>query len=128
MAMAQTYIPADTADYKQRLAFCEHYKESNKLFTKRIKDNYKRKIAIRIEENIESYSEKLIEEIMDSHFLFDERFTAKANKILDEFKSKNTEIPENTRIVVSKDPALNAFWFLYWLVGFFYNFIFKAFH
>lgn len=109
MAMAQTYIPADTADYKQRLAFCEHYKESNKLFTKRIKDNYKRKIAIRIEENIESYSEKLIEEIMDSHFLFDERFTAKANKILDEFKSKNTEIPENTRIVVSKDPALNAF-------------------
>lgn len=107
--MAQTYIPADTADYKQRLAFCEHYKESNKLFTKRIKDNYKRKIAIRIEENIESYSEKLIEEIMDSHFLFDERFTTKANKILDEFKNKNTEIPENTRIVVSKDPALNAF-------------------
>lgn len=107
--MAQTYIPADTADYKQRLAFCEHYKESNKLFTKRIKDNYKRRIAIRIEENIESYSEKLIEEIMDSHFLFDERFTTKANKILDEFKNKNTEIPENTRIVVSKDPALNAF-------------------
>lgn len=106
---AQSYLPIDTADYKQRLAFVEQYKVSNKQFVKQIKENYKRKISVRIEDNLTLYSESLIEEIMDSHFLFDVRFASKANQILDEFKNKNPEIPKNTHIVVSKNPALNAF-------------------
>ncbi len=109
ISTAQIYIPFDTSDYNQKITFIQKYNESNKLFINQVKENYKRKISNRIEAYLKYYSENLIAEIKESHFVFDERFTSKVNEILNEFKKHNSQIPHNTHIVVSKNPALNAF-------------------
>jgi hypothetical protein len=105
----QTYIPIDTSDFNKREEFAKSFEKSNELFIDQIFDKYKRKISKRIKENLEDFSKNFLTEIREAHFLFDERFTAKTNEILDEFKLKNPLVPKNTRILVSKNPALNAF-------------------
>jgi hypothetical protein len=43
------------------------------------------------------------------NFLFDDRFLKKANEMLEEFKQKNSIIPKNVKVYISKNTTLNAY-------------------
>jgi len=107
--LAQNYIPIDSLDHNQREHFITVFENSNKELLNKIKTNYKGKMKKELFKNADEFAKDFSKEIKDGQFSFDKQFTDKANEIFNELKNTNPLIPKNTRILISKNPTLNAY-------------------
>jgi Zn-dependent protease with chaperone function len=105
----QKYIPIDTADRPKREEFVKIYESSNNDFAQILKSKYDGKLKKELLKTYEEFVKDFSKEIKEGQFSFDQRFLKKANEILDEIKAKNSQVPQNLKILVSKNPSLNAF-------------------
>jgi Zn-dependent protease with chaperone function len=106
---AQNPYSLDTLDQPKREAFVKQFEESNKSFFEELEVKYSGKTAKELKKNLKEFNVEFSKEIKEKNFLFDERFLAKVNEILEEFKQKNPEIPQKIRVIVSKNTSLNAY-------------------
>ncbi len=105
----QKYIPIDTTDNAQRKAFVDAYKIRDEAFCKELKIKYKGKAGNELVKSMKEYSEEFIKQVNEGQFCFDRTLNEKAETILKEISSKNLEVPANIRLLISKDPTLNAY-------------------
>lgn len=99
----------DTITKVQQEKYVQAYHTSNKLLIEQLKSNYPKKIAKQLKKNLEEFGNEFENKITVGNFIFDKRFLSKANDILDELKLKNTTIPKDINVLISKDPSLNAY-------------------
>ena len=98
-----------TTDHKLLEKYVQLYHQSNEQLKQKIKTEYPRKVAKKLIKNIDEYGTAFEKSILNGDFTFDKRFLNFANRILDELKTKNSNIPKNINVLISKDPSLNAY-------------------
>lgn len=106
---SQIYVPIDTADRPLREKAIADYKMSSAHYIESIKNKYSGKTRKQLLSGYEEFSKEFENEIKDGRFSYDPRFLNYANKIFDELKRANPNIPQYTKILISKDGSLNAF-------------------
>ena len=102
------YIPMDTANLEVRKKESERYLEDNKKFLESIHSNYKGGERTFIKKHFENLQKEFNEELLAGNYLFDDRFSGVINKVVDEIKSKNSQVPGQIKFFVSKRQTLNA--------------------
>ncbi len=105
---SQENYELDTIDKPKREAFVKEFQSRQKALIEEVESKYSGKIYKGLKKNLEEFQKDFIEELNDRTFFFDERFQNKANEILYELQTKNNSIALNTKILLSKDPTLNA--------------------
>ena len=89
--------------------FITYFNQSYVDLAKNILPNYQGEVKRQLKESLEDYRKNFIQEIEENRFTFDSRFLDLANDILDELKQKNRLIPEDLKIIISKQTVLNAY-------------------
>lgn len=105
---SQENLELDTIDKPKRELFSKEFQAKQKALIEEVKNKYSGKIYRGIKNNLEEFEKDFLQELNDRTFLFDERFQKKADEILQELESKNNQIDKSTKIILSKDPTLNA--------------------
>lgn len=82
--------------------------EDNKKFLEEIHSNYKGGERTFLKKHFENLHKEFNEELLAGNYLFDERFSGTVNKVVDEIKSKNSQVPEKIKFFISKGQTLNA--------------------
>lgn len=108
-ANAQIDYTLDTIDKPKREKFINEFKLSNESLLENLSSMYDGKRLKMLKNNLKEFEKDYTEEIKERKFLFDARFLDKATEILNHFKETNPNVPKNTKILVSKDPVLNAY-------------------
>jgi Zn-dependent protease with chaperone function len=106
---AQLNFTLDTIDKPRREVFLKDFELSNEQFIEELSNKYNGKRSKMLKKNLEEFQKEFALEIKERNFLFDERFQKKATEILEHFKETNSEVPKYTKILVSKNPSLNAY-------------------
>lgn len=106
---SQKYIPIDTADKSERDLAVSAFKKSNKQYIESIKKQYSGKEGKLMVKEYEGFFKDFEEEIKKGTFCFDSRFIDYSNQMLANLRKDNPLIPNNTQILISKDPSLNAY-------------------
>jgi hypothetical protein len=109
IAFSQEKMVLDTTDYPKRQAFIKEFENSNLQLIQTLEKSQDRKVYKMLKKNMEEFKTDFSKEIKEQNFHFDERLETFLNTILTEFKDKNPEIPQNTKILVSKNTNLNAY-------------------
>jgi hypothetical protein len=109
LLFAQESFVIDTTDFVERQSFLEKYQQSNLVLLESLETKHEKKVFKILKKNMEALEKEFSVEINEKNFHFDDRLLGKANEILEEFKNKNPEVPEHTKILISKNPSLNAF-------------------
>lgn len=105
---AQLYKPIDTADKVLREKFIEKYMVRDAQFLLTLKQKYGKDSKELITE-LKDFSKDFIQNIKDGQYVFDDRFTSKAESVLAHISKANHLDEQNTCVIISKDPTLNAF-------------------
>jgi len=106
---AQENFVIDTTDFVKRKSFLKEFDQSNLILLKNLETKNERKIFKNLKKNLEEFKNEFSTQINEKNFHFDERLLGMANEILEEFKNKNPEVPKYTKILVSKNPSVNAY-------------------
>lgn len=105
---AQIYKPIDTADQSLRNKFIEKYKLQDELFLQQVKKDYG-KNSKELIAGFKEFSDNFISQVKAGQFVFDDRFTSKAEEIVTNIFRANKIEQQHTLVIISKDPTLNAF-------------------
>lgn len=103
------YLPTDTADLNQRNALKLEYGLRFEKFNKQIRQNYSGKERKDILEILKEIQSDFLEEIEDGNFISDTRMQNKADQILNEIRSKNPEIGDDLKILISRYGTVNGY-------------------
>ncbi|MDR2123081.1 MAG: M48 family metallopeptidase [Flavobacteriaceae bacterium] len=106
---SQKYIPIDTIDKEKRDAAVSTFQQSNKIYVESLKKNYPGKDGKLLVKSNEEFSKEFEEEIKEGKFCYDPRFLSYIEQVLNGLRKNNPLIPSNSKIMVSKDPSLNAY-------------------
>ncbi|TWP30055.1 peptidase M48 [Apibacter muscae] len=106
---AQNYIPIDTADRAKRDLAAASFKNSGDEFIKFVKTSYPKKVGKIMALSYEEFYKDFEKQIKDGSFVYDVRFSSYIDKILNQLKQGNPNIPKDLRVLISKDPSLNAY-------------------
>lgn len=109
LTFAQVYQPIDSVDYSKRKTFLEQHKIVNDQYTKHLKIKYPGNTGKELAKNYSGFQEEFRKEIKNKDYVFNSIFTEKLREYFSVLKLKNTNIPENIKILVSKDNSPNAF-------------------
>lgn len=109
LTFSQVYQPIDTVDYSKRKTFLEQQKIVNDQYTKLLKTKYPGNTGKELAKNYTGFQEEFRKEIKNKDYVFNSIFSEKLREYFSVLKSKNTNIPENIKILVSKDNSPNAF-------------------
>jgi len=89
--------------------FKTYFKQSYLDLEKVVLPNHQAEVKKQLKESFANFNKEFIEEIDDDQFIYDGRFLELANEILDELKNKNSLIPKDLKIIISKQTVLNAY-------------------
>ncbi|SMC79569.1 M48 family metalloprotease [Moheibacter sediminis] len=106
---AQNYTPIDTADENSRKELVNKYNPVFENFNSILKNQYTGKQRNQMLNIFIEIQEDFVEEIEQGYFTFDEQFQKMADGILNELKSKNPEISDELKILVSKHGTVNGY-------------------
>ena len=109
LTFSQVYQPIDTVDYSKRKTFLEQQKIVNDQYTKILKTKYPGNTGKELAKNYTGFQDEFKKEIKNKDYVFNSIFSEKLRDYFSILKSKNASIPENIKILVSKDNSPNAF-------------------
>lgn len=110
-----TIISAQENDYSlkndetEKKNFISYFNQSYIELANTTLPKYTGDVKKRLKESFTDFTKEFVKEIEDNQFIYDSRFTGKANEILAELKSKNPTIPKEIKILISKQTTLNAY-------------------
>ena len=89
--------------------FISYFKQSYIDIANVTLPKYSGDIKKQLKESFVNFSKEFVIEIEDNQFTYDQRFLDKANEILEELKDNNKDIPNDLKIIISKQTTLNAY-------------------
>ncbi|MFC4816168.1 MULTISPECIES: M48 family metalloprotease [unclassified Flavobacterium] len=106
---AQNHKAIDTADYAERKAFVKEFKTKNDNHVKKIKERFPGKRGKELAKSHTRFQEFFIKEIEDKNYTFKSEFEQYVQDIITELRQKNTEIPNDLKVLIGKTNIPNAY-------------------
>ena len=109
IVLGQMYQPIDTADYTERQAFIDKFKQRNDAIGNTLKSEHSGKLGRELKNNLSDFSDYFAEEIADKNFIFHAPLQAYFEGILNEITTANSINQESFNLLISKDNSVNAY-------------------
>lgn len=109
VVFAQSYTPIDTNDHALRSAKVLELKANSTAFQEYLKNKYPGKIGKELSKDYGEFAEGLKKSLEEGSFLLDTSFSTYIEKIVAQLQSQNPNLPRDLKVLISKDPSLNAY-------------------
>ncbi len=109
VAQAQEYPLLDTSSVAPLENLVDTYEANVQLYQDYLKNTQEKKLVKKLIEYHTDFSEGFVEEMKDEVFVFDTRFVEYAQGILKKLTDANPSIGEDYKLLISREPSLNAY-------------------
>ncbi|WP_407401265.1 M48 family metalloprotease [Chryseobacterium sp.] len=107
-ALAQTYKPMDTADYRERKIFLQNYNINNDAFSKNIKSHYEGELSRHLNRNYDVFQKEFRKKVQSKDFHHKSQFNSYIQTLITKLNEKNASIPAKLIVLIEKDNTPNA--------------------
>lgn len=107
--MAQSYTPIDTNDHALRTAKVTELKANSLAFQEYLKSKYPGKTGKELAKDYSEFAEGLQKSVQEGSFLLGTPFSTYTEGLLAKLQSQNPNLPKELKVLISKDPSLNAY-------------------